>query len=178
MKLSAKILTLLGWQIGDVCLPKKCVIVLAPHTSNWDFVYGILYRSALGIQTHFTIKNDWFRFPFRRMMERLGGIPIDRTTHNGLVEQAVSNFRASDSYYIVITPEGTRRPNSEWHTGCVRIAAQAEVPIAMAYIDYKNKTLGVNHQLHTPSGNIAADIMTIKNAYSAEQARYPEKFRI
>ncbi len=177
MRLASKILKVLGWHAIEADVPDKCIIVLAPHTSNWDFFYGLLYRSTLGIQAKFLIKDDWFRFPFGRFMKRVGGVAVNRDTHTNLTEELASLFEENESYHIAITPEGTRKANKDWKMGFYHIASKAQVPVALAYIDYKNKAVGISQIFHL-TGDKDGDLRQIKSAYSAEQARYPEKFKI
>lgn len=177
MNLAENILKILRWQTVKADLPEKCIIVLAPHTSNWDFFYGLLYRSSLGIKAHFLIKDDWFRWPFGRFMKRVGGVAVNRSEHTNLTEEVVARFLENDSYYMAITPEGTRKPNENWKMGFYHIATQAQVPVALAFIDYRNRIVGIS-DIFNLSGNKEEDILQIKSAYSAEQARYPEKFKV
>lgn len=161
----------------EVEVPDKCIIVLAPHTSNWDFFYGLLYRSTLGIKAKFLIKDFWFRFPFGFFMERIGGVAVNRREHNNMTDELARLFEDNESLHLAITPEGTRKPNENWKTGFYHIATKAQVPVALAYIDYKHKVVGIS-QIFNLTGNKERDLMHIKNAYSAEQARYPKKFKI
>mgnify|MGYP001390693192 CR=1 FL=1 len=116
-------LRILGWRITSV-IPegtRKCVIIAAPHTSYWDFVIGRLAYWLMGIKAHFLIKKEAFKFPYKRLLEKMGGIPVDRGRSNNMVDQVVDRFNKSESLFIVITPEGTRKPVRHWKKGFYNI---------------------------------------------------------
>ena len=139
-KISKFILECLGWNT-DVSVPdeKKMVICLAPHTSNWDFVIGRLYYSALGLKVAFLIKKEWLRPPVGAWMRSLGAIPVDRSKKNSLTDQLAAHFKECDRMHLAITPEGTRKPNPNWKLGFYYIAKKAGVPILPVALDYKRK---------------------------------------
>lgn len=165
-----------GWTINNkVELPPKCVVCIAPHTSNWDFVLGVLCRRALGLPIAFFMKKEWFRFPLGCVMRRLGGIPVDRSRHASLTDQMAEAFAQHDRFYIAVTPEGTRSYTRCWKRGFYVIAQKAQVPIMLAYIDYAKKELGFGC-LFEPTGDIEADMPAIKSFYKNIVAKKPEKF--
>jgi 1-acyl-sn-glycerol-3-phosphate acyltransferase len=167
-----------GWRIiNEVVLPLKCVVCIAPHTSNWDFLWGILYKVATDLQAHFLIKREWFFFPLNLLMKRLGGIPVNREKKGALTDRVAALFAGRDVLRIGITPEGTRSYNANWKLGFYYIAQKAQVPIALASIDYAQKEIGVE-QLLMPSGNVEADMMRIKTYYSRKQGKIPSKFGV
>lgn len=174
---SRLILRLMGWKITSV-IPhgtKKCVIAVAPHTSYWDFVIGRLAYWLLGVKASFLIKKEVFRFPFKRMLLHMGGIPVDRGRSGNMVDTVVEKFRNSDSLFIVITPEGTRKPVKHWKKGFYYIASQAQVPIALGYLDYAKKEGGVGKVI-IPNGDIDAQMKEIKEFYREMTPKHPEKF--
>jgi len=174
---SRLILRLMGWKITSV-IPhgtKKCVIAVAPHTSYWDFVIGRLAYWLLGVKASFLIKKEVFRFPFKRMLLHMGGIPVDRGRSGNMVDAVVEKFRKSDSLFIVITPEGTRKPVKHWKKGFYYIASQAQVPIALGYLDYAKKEGGVGKVI-IPNGDIDAQMKEIKEFYREMTPKHPEKF--
>lgn len=174
---SRLILRLMGWKITSV-IPhgtKKCVIAVAPHTSYWDFVIGRLAYWLLGVKASFLIKKEVFRFPFKRMLLHMGGIPVDRGRSGNMVDAVVERFRKSDSLFIVITPEGTRKPVKHWKKGFYYIASQAQVPIALGYLDYAKKEGGVGKVI-IPNGDIDAQMKEIKEFYREMTPKHPEKF--
>ena len=117
----------------------KCVLVVAPHTSNWDFVVGKLAYNALGREGNFLIKKEWFRFPFNYFFKAIGGIPVDRGKRQRMTEAIIDLFSERDHFCLGITPEGTRKPNARWKRGFYHIAINAKVPIVLVKLDYGNK---------------------------------------
>jgi 1-acyl-sn-glycerol-3-phosphate acyltransferase len=174
---SRLILRLMGWKITSVIPPgtKKCVIAVAPHTSYWDFVIGRLAYWLLGVKASFLIKKEVFRFPFKRMLLNMGGIPVDRGRGHRMVDQVVEKFNKSDSLFVVITPEGTRKPVRQWKKGFYYIASQAGVPIALGYLDYAKKEGGVGKVI-IPNGDLEGQMNEIKAFYYGMTPKYPEKF--
>lgn len=171
------ILKLLGWEVIDLPTdsPEKSVIVVAPHTSNYDFILGKLYYTAVGKKGGFLMKKEWFVFPFGPIFRAMGGIPVERSTKGSTVKQLKSFFEKHGERHIAITPEGTRSRAPRWKTGFHRIALEAEVPIEIAVIDYKNKRIGIFETFH-PTQDMEKDIHYIFSKYDASQARYPDKF--
>ena len=173
--ISKKLLSLFKWELDtSIELPKKCVVCIAPHTSNWDFIVGILFKYATNLQASFFMKKEWFRFPLSIIMKLLGGIPIDRSKKNNVTDIIAEEFNKRDSLIIGLTPEGTRSLNYEWKKGFYYIAQKANVPIVLAYIDFKKKKVGYNKLLIQT--NYEDDIIMIKKYYSNINAKYPEKF--
>ena len=173
--ISKKLLSLFKWELDtSIELPKKCVVCIAPHTSNWDFIVGILFKYATNLQASFFMKKEWFRFPLSIILKLLCGIPIDRSKKNNVTDIIAEEFNKRDSLIIGLTPEGTRSLNYEWKKGFYYIAQKANVPIVLAYIDFKKKKVGYN-KLLIPT-NYEDDIIMIKKYYSNINAKYPEKF--
>ncbi len=174
--LSEKILNWCGWKIkNDIELPDRCVICIAPHTSNWDFVWGNFFNKAMQAKSHFFMKKEWFRFPLGPIMRALGGIPVDRSRKTSLTDQIAQEFACHEKFQIGITPEGTRKYNPDWKRGFYYIACKAGVPIVLAAIDYQKKELGYKKIFH-PSGDYDADIVEIKDFYKNVKGKYPELF--
>jgi len=172
----AWILKILGWKI-DVSVPKgisKAVVVMAPHTSNWDFIIGRLAFYLMDIKACFLIKKELFFFPLGFILRWLGALPVDRKSNNNMVQQAVELFANNEALYLVFTPEGTRSANSNWKKGFYFIAQNAKVPIVLAYIDYRKKTGGF-HGVFYLSGNVKEDILAIKHQLLQYHAKYPEQ---
>ncbi|MCF8369275.1 MAG: lysophospholipid acyltransferase family protein [Bacteroidales bacterium] len=180
MKYIAKIiLRLFGWRV-TVGMPAdvpKCVVVVAPHTSMWDFVIGRLCYFELGLKVKFLIKKEMFFFPLGPIVKWLGGIPVDRSKSGNLVDIVAGYFSQYDSLYITITPEGTRKKVENWKKGFYYIALKAKVPIALGILDYKEKIGGVG-KVFTPSGNYEEDFKIVKEFYKGKGARHPEKFNL
>ena len=177
MKLITKLLLwILGWKVKN-SLPKdlkKCVIIAAPHTSNFDFFIGRIAFFYTGIKTYFLIKKESFNFIMGPMLVAAGGIPVDRNKNTHLVERLANMFETNDSFFITITPEGTRKLTNKWRKGFYHIALKANVPIVLSYVDYKKKEGGYG-PIITPSGNYEADLKIIQNFYRTIVPRYPEK---
>jgi 1-acyl-sn-glycerol-3-phosphate acyltransferase len=174
-KLAMWILSLFGWKI-DKHTPagvKKCVVVMGPHTSNWDFVIGKIAFMKYNVNGKFLIKKELFFPPFGWLLKRMGGIPVDRKKKNNVAEVALNHFKNNEKIYMVFTPEGTRSYNANWKKGFYHIAQEAKVPIYIGYIDYKKK-IGGFHSHFEPTGNIEADIKYIKKILSQYSGRFPE----
>ena len=169
---------LIGWKsVLNVEIPSKCVFCVAPHTSNWDFILGIIFYKSMGGTIHFLIKREWFFFPMNVIFKSLGGIPVDRSKKSFISEQMVTLFHSNAYFRLAITPEGTRKRSAKWKTGFYYIALNAGVPITLAYIDYSKKEIGVIKNFY-PSGNEKQDIEEIKQHYLHIRAKHPKKFII
>jgi 1-acyl-sn-glycerol-3-phosphate acyltransferase len=167
---------LFGWKI-DKNAPvgvKKCVVIMGPHTSNWDFVLGKMAFISYKVNTKYLVKKSLFFFPFGFFLKRMGGIPVDRSKANNLTTKAGQLFVTNDSLFLVFTPEGTRSYNPIWKKGFYYIAMECKVPIYIAYVDYENK-IGGFHSLFEPTGDIKRDIHDIKLILSQYKGKYPEK---
>ena len=173
------VLRILGWKIvGD--LPtgeKKCVVIMAPHTSNVDFVFGWLGYSSLGINSHFLIKKEAFKWYSTPLLRAMGGIPVNRGRSSTLVFQLTEEFEKRETLVLTITPEGTRKPNKHWKKGYYTIAQQSHVPLVMGFLDYKNKIGGFGPSFY-PSDDYEADLDKIRAFYKTKTARYPQNFRL
>ena len=174
--ISKALLRMAGWTVGPMCedVP-KCVICVAPHTSNWDFIVGKLLYTALGRNASFLIKKDWFFFPFNLFFSWLGGVPVDRQKHTSVTDQMVEVFNKRKIFQLAITPEGTRKRAEEWKKGFYYIAQKAQVPIMIAYFDYAKKEAGIKG-LFYPTGDVEKDIQTIREYYRGVTACHPENF--
>jgi 1-acyl-sn-glycerol-3-phosphate acyltransferase len=176
----AKTLTkLVGWKrIGTFSDAKKLVIIAAPHTSLVDFIMGWLGLHGFGKKARFIIKEEFFFFPLGFLIRGLGAIPVKRgDRNNDMVTQMVKEFQKRDSFYLVITPEGTRKKVKRWKKGFYEIAMKAGVPIVVSVVDYGKKQMGPVAEI-IPSGDYEADLKIIKEYYRGVQARFPEEFSI
>ena len=147
-KIAQLVLSALGWQL-DSRLPseKKYVIIGAFHTSNWDFPLGILGMWALGLKASWVGKHTLFRGPLGPIFKRMGGIPVDRSVRTGFIQRVAELYNTREEMALTIAAEGTRSKTTHWKTGFYFIALKAKVPIALGYIDYRNKRLGVGGAL-------------------------------
>lgn len=148
-------------------------MIVAPHTSNWDFFVGLAARSILKLETKYLAKKELFRFPFGIIFRMLGGYPVDRTKHTNLVDAVANVYNAHERFSICITPEGTRKYVAEWKTGFYRIAEKLNIPIVMAGFDYSKKHVTVEPPFFT-TGNIEKDIDFIKKYYRNIKGKHPE----
>lgn len=176
---------LFGWKVSHL-LPddvKKCVIVVAPHTSNWDFVFGMGAVKVMKLNQRFVIKKEWISFPFKRLMYSMGALPIDRNkkTEPGEKKSSVDAiaelFKDHDELRMVITPEGTRSRVEKWKTGFYYVALKANVPIALAFINYETKTCGIEKLIY-PTGDFRSDMKQIMDFYKDIKGKNPENFSI
>lgn len=175
-KLSQFVLKLMGWKIGHV-IPEidKCVIALAPHTSNSDFIIAKLGYTAIGRTANFLIKKSWFVFPFNHLFNSMGGIPVDREKNTSLTEKMAIEFANRDKFQLALTPEGTRKRVRNWKKGFYFIATQANVPIVLVALDYGKKTISFLDTFY-PTGDYNADIKIIRSKYNDIEARHPKQF--
>ena len=153
----------------------RCVMIVAPHTSNWDFVVGLCAKLALGLRARFIAKHTLFRGPFGAALRWLGGMPVDRSAHGGIVESVVEALRAADRLYLVLTPEGTRRKTPAWKSGFHRIAVGAGVPILPVAFDYRKRAI-VFQPLFQPSGDYEVDLTALRSGFDAAMAYRPENY--
>lgn len=167
-----------GWTlVHDIDLPTKCVICIAPHTSNWDFFWGNIFRYKMHLRAYFLMKKEWFAFPLGKLMQSLGGIPVDRSRKTSLTDAMAEIFSQHDIFRLVVAPEGTRQLNYEWKKGFYFIALKANVPIVLAFIDYGRRELGFG-KIIIPTGDVESDLVEIKAFYKDKQGKFPERFDV
>ena len=152
-----------GWSFtGTIPDISKAVIIVAPHTSNWDFVIGAAGMFALDLDLRFLGKHSLFSGPLAPLMRSLGGIPVDRNLPgSGVVDEMVALFRSSDSMLLAISPEGTRTAVERWHMGFHHVAAGARVPILPVALDYGSRKIRFGPP-HTPSQDIERDVADLE----------------
>jgi 1-acyl-sn-glycerol-3-phosphate acyltransferase len=172
-----------GWDIKGQ-LPKdikKCVMLASPHTSNYDLVYALVGLKKLKVKVRFTIKKEWLKFPFGIFMRPLGAIGIDRgpktKDRKSMVDAMAELFQDRDELTVLVTPEGTRKRVEKWKSGFYYVALKAKVPIALGYLDYKNKIAGIGPVIY-PCGDFEKDLRTIQEFYVTIQPKHPEKFAV
>lgn len=170
-QLSRFILKIAGWRIeGGLPEIKKIVLIAAPHTSNWDFPITIFVAFAVKAKIFWMGKDTLFRFPFGTLFKWLGGIPVDRSRSNNIVEQMIRKFSENESLIVTIPPSGTRKKVMKWKTGFYYIARGAGVPVVLAYLDYRRKAGGFG-PVFMPTGDIESDIKEIRAFYSGIQGK-------
>ena len=168
----------MGWTTDiTVDIPRKFVLCMAPHTSNMDFVIGVLYMYAEDFRVNFMMKREWFRGPLGRLFRRIGGIPVWRDKHSNMTEDLAAEAAGSADFRLCITPEGTRSLNPDWKKGFYYIAMKAGIPILLYALDYEKRLLQCTKMIY-PSGDIDSDMREIKLYYKDVHARYPEKFTV
>ena len=176
--LSVAFLKLSGWKIEGSLPPdgNKSVLIAAPHTSNWDLPYTLMVAFVLRLNIYWMGKEQIFKPPFRGLMRWLGGIPVQRETSNNLVAASIEAIKAARGpLQLVVPPEGTRSNTRYWKTGFYYIAVGAQVPIVMAYMDYKRKLSGLG-PVFRPTGDIEADMVAIKAFYAPFTGKNAKQF--
>jgi 1-acyl-sn-glycerol-3-phosphate acyltransferase len=174
--LSKFIFWITGWKtaVKDSPEVKRCVLIAAPHTSNWDFLYARCALYILRIKVKFLIKNDYFFFPLGGILRAMGAIPVDRSKAKGNKVQALIDLFDQHKELVTMIPaEGTRSLVKEFRKGFYHVANGAKVPIALGYLDYKKKIAGIG-PLFYPTGDIEKDLQKIYAFYRTINARYPE----
>lgn len=165
---------LLGWRpIGDIYDVPKCVAIGAPHTTNWDVIVFLCLACYNCRAPKWMVKDQW-NYPIIGSIARLlGAIFIQRDKDLNLVDQMTMEFNNRKELVLVITPEGTRKRVDYWKSGFYHIALKAQVPIAVAILDYENKRAGIV-KLVMPTGDIEADMEVIRQCYEASHGLYPK----
>jgi len=169
------LLKFIGWSVeGQVPSEPQYVLLGYPHTSNWDVPLGKLIFSVLGVRLHWVGKHTLFKKPQVWITKPLGGIPLNRDQTKNFVQAVVDVFKSTDELVLTVSPEGTRTKTDFWRTGFYYIALGAKVPIALGFLDYKNKRGGFGPVIH-PSGNLEADLEIIKEFYADKYGKNPEE---
>lgn len=166
------------WKLNVTeAMPEKCVIALAPHTSNWDFVIGQLYMRAMGMRINFLMKKEWFFWPLGPIFRRMGGIPVFRSKHTRMTENLAKEAEKMPTFKLCITPEGTRSPNPDWKHGFYYIALDAKIPILLYGVDYEKKLIQCTKSF-VPTGDVDKEMREVKLYYKDFKGKHPEKFTI
>lgn len=168
-----------GWKTGNPFPSdlKKCIVIAAPHTSNWDFIYGIVSIKIFKLKINYLAKKELFVWPIKNVFVNSGGIPVDRNGSHHIVGDMIDLFNTSDKLILAIPPEGTRKAVKKWKSGFYHIAVGANVPVLLGYIDYKTKTAGFGPLLYM-TGDKEKDAQVIRDFYSTIQAKYPKHFNL
>ncbi len=171
--LAARLLLVLGWRLDVPPLPaQKLVLVFYPHTSNWDFPLGLLARFASGWPVNWVGKHTLFAGPWRGLMFRWGGIPVDREAAGDFVDRMVNEFARRDRLILAMSPEGTRGHVAALKSGFHRIARRAGVPVALGYLDYGSRTIGIAAVIEV-SDDSEQDLARLRDAYAGKRGRHP-----
>jgi 1-acyl-sn-glycerol-3-phosphate acyltransferase len=174
-RLAVVALRLRGWRLsGEPPDLPKYLIVLAPHTCNWELLLGLLAAAGFGLRISWLGKHTIFRWPIAGLLRHLGGIPVRRNQHGGLVGQVVAAYAAADSLVVGMTPEGTRSLTRYWKSGFYHIALGARIPIVLASIDRPTRRIELGPTLE-PSGDPHRDMEAIRLFYANVQGIHPER---
>lgn len=175
-RLARRILGLFGWRVEhDTPELPRFVLIVAPHTSNWDFPICILAMFAIRLRLSWLGKHSLFRFPVAGILRWLGGEPIERSASHGTVEAAVERFGSRAQWVLGVSPEGTRKRVEQWKTGFYRIAAGALVPIVPVRLDYRRRVVEILEPFHLGPDPVR-DIARIHALFTPDMARFPKAF--
>ena len=152
----------------------KAVFIGAPHTSNWDGYWALVYMVATGLRVKFFIKASLFWFPLSTLLHGLGGVPLNRGKAGRAVDEAVAMLDGKEPFFFGLAPEGTRSKTPGWKSGFYRIAERANVPVFLGFFDYKTRRLGVGPMI-TLTGDMDGDLAIIRSFYDSCEGRWPEK---
>lgn len=167
------VLSFFGWRVaGSIPKSKHTVIIAAPHTSNWDFIFLIAATSAIGVRINWLGKQSLFKHPLGFLMHGLGGIPVDRSQRNNMVDQICERFKDRVSLHLVVPPAGTRAKTDRWRSGFYHIARQADVPVIFGFLDYSKKLAGISNVNHL-SGVVKQDMDKIRSFYADKIGKFP-----
>jgi len=173
------VLRLLGWRV-DYLAPTELrgIVIVYPHTSNWDFVIGLLAKWAIGLPLRFVGKESLFRgatgATLGRLMRLWGGRPVDRHRASGAVEQLAQLMRSEPWFWLALSPEGTRRFQNHLRSGFYHLALQMQVPVGLAYIDYSRRAVGVS-RYERMSGDADADLELLRRFYADKRGLHPQQ---
>lgn len=172
---------LFGWMgfKAHVTVPvrDKMIIAIAPHTSNWDFIIGILYAKATGMEVNMLMKREWFFWPMGYAMRALGAIPVTRGRNTSLTDQLAERSREMKTFRLAITPEGTRKANSDWKRGFYVIAKKADIPIQLYALDFEKRLITATKEI-IPDRNPDEAMPEIKEYFKHTKGKHPEYFTV
>ena len=165
-----------GWRIdGEFPNVPQFVVIVAPHTSNWDFMVGVMAMFAIGFRGTFLGKHTLFRWPTDSVMRWLGGVPVDRTSPHNVVQQTIDYFHARPQLLLALSPEGTRKKLAAWRTGFWYVAKGAGVPIVPAAFDYPARRITISAPI-APGDDMDADIAQLRAHFDARMAKHPAQY--
>ena len=175
--ISRIILKIIRWRVvGSIPTDqRKYVLIVAPHTSNWDFVLFVLTVSVLRLKPSVLIKSTLFVGPLGWFLRYCGGIPVNRSQSNSLVSYIASIYQENEDFVLIVTPEGTRSPNANWKRGFHHVATAAQVPILIVYVDSVIKTIGIEGVME-PTDDIEGDIIKLKKFFDTKSGLKPKNY--
>ena len=175
--IASLVLKVLGWKPeGNIPQVKQYVLIAGPHTSGWDFVLMMAFGWWYGMRFNWLGKDALFKGPKGVFFRMMGGIAVDRSKNNNLVDAAAAEFADRGEFALAVPAEGTRKFRPYWKSGFYYIAKTAGVPVAMSYLDFSRKRAGFHSELLWPSGDLTADMDEVRAFYTRDMAKYPEKF--
>lgn len=168
------ILRMFGWTVVFRPPPvPKCVVIFYPHTSNWDFIWGVLAYLSLGWQIRFCAKDTWFYWPLGVLGRALGGIPVNRRERTGFVEQLKREYEREQELYVAITPEGTRSHTDHWKSGFYHLALATDTLVGLGFVDYPTKRIGIDTYM-VLSAREEDDLARFRAYYADKRGFHPE----
>ena len=175
--ISRVILKIIRWRVvGSIPTDqRKYVLIVAPHTSNWDFVLFVLAVSVLRLKPSVLIKSTLFVGPLGWFLRYCGGIPVNRSQASSLVSYIASIYQENEDFVLIVTPEGTRSPNANWKRGFHHVATAAQVPIVIVYVDSVIKTIGVEGMME-PSDDVDGDLVKLKKFFDTKSGLKPKNY--
>ena len=173
--LGATLLAVAGWKVVLAQpVPTRCVLIFYPHTSNWDTAIGLCVKFMAGLTIRFAGKDTLFSVPFLGpLLVRWGGVPVNRRQSTGFIEQMTAEFARNEEFRLAIAPEGTRGRAEYWKSGFYHLARAVDAPLALGYIDYPRREVGVGAYLEL-TGDTPADMTRIRSFYAGKRGRHPE----
>ena len=175
--ISRVILKIIRWRVvGSIPTDqRKYVLIVAPHTSNWDFVLFVLAVSVLRLKPSVLMKSTLFVGPLGWFLRYCGGIPVNRSQASSLVSYIASIYQENEDFVLIVTPEGTRSPNANWKRGFHHVATAAQVPIVIVYVDSVIKTIGVEGMME-PSDDVDGDLVKLKKFFDTKSGLKPKNY--
>jgi 1-acyl-sn-glycerol-3-phosphate acyltransferase len=173
------LLAAFGWRVDFDGLPApKGILIVYPHTSNWDFVLGLLAKWSIGLPLRWVGKESLFRgltgATLGRLMRLWGGRPVDRRHASGAVRQLAALMRSEPWFWLALSPEGTRKHQDHLRSGFYHLALEMQVPVGLAYIDFARRRIGVR-KFVTLSGDEARDLALLEDYYADKTGRFPQR---
>ena len=170
----AAVLKAAGWKVVLAQpVPDRCVIIFYPHTTNWDTPIGLCMKFMTGLSVQYVGKDSLFRVPlFGRLLLRWGGVAVNRRERTGFIDQMRRQFRDHRTFRLAIAPEGTRSRTAYWKSGFYHLARAAHVPLALGYIDYPKREIGVGAYVDL-TGDLVADMAELRAFYADKRGLYP-----
>ena len=178
-KFAEALLRIAGWRVRSNGLPgPKGIAIVYPHTSNWDFIVGLLAKWTLALPIRWIGKESLFRgftgATLGRLMRLWGGRPVDRQQASGAVEQRAALLQSEPWFWLGLSPEGTRGYTDHLRSGFYHLALKLDLPVALAYIDYRRKEVGVEHFVRM-TGDTERDLQVLRDFYADKVGRHPEQ---